>query len=292
MSSADRANPESDPHSAIRAYCAELFTAPETPIEIIRHPVESSAVIAPHAHADRLQLSWLRSCGGRVLVGGEWLSVAGTTAAVSYPGDRHGYELRPDGPGSEIVLIKLGIGANSVLRSSRPFPRLSTALPALPSLEVAIDRLRLDAAPTEAALPRWLADAAAVITRWPRASETGVAHLREIHGAQGDPSVEAAVSLIEDRLGDPPSLEELAHVASLSSRQFSRRFRQALGVTPHQYMTERRVARARVLLFDNRLSGAAIADALGFQSHAVFSRWFRKHEGRTPGQFRDDPTHF
>ncbi|MEM1330145.1 MAG: AraC family transcriptional regulator [Planctomycetota bacterium] len=281
-----------DAGRTISRYCAELFRAEDARLDVLKHPVQSTAAIAPHAHADSLQLTWLRHCGGRILSGNEWFSVAGTTAAVAYPGERHGYELRRDGPNAEIVLVKLPVSAASILRTERPLPHVSTTLPPLPSLESAIDRLHLDVTPTDAAMPRWIADAAAVLTRWPRSTSGGVSHLREIHGAHADPSVEAAVSLIEERISDPPSLDELARAAKLSSRQLSRRFEQAFGVTPHQYMNERRVARARVLLFDDRLTGKAVAEMLGFPSHTVFSRWFRKREGRTPGQFREDPTHF
>ncbi|MEL7472596.1 MAG: AraC family transcriptional regulator [Planctomycetota bacterium] len=280
---------EGDAHDAICEYCSELFAQAEPAIDVIRQPLREPTSIAPHVHEDAVQFTWLMECGGRALADGGWWGVTGRTALVSYPGERHGYELRPLSREAQVVLIKLPARDGSVLRRRRPLPHIATSVPPLPGFETAVDRLHRDVRPTRAAAARWMADAVGVVTRWPR---SGSSQLAESQGADADPAIEDAVSLIERRIGDPPSLEEMAHAAHLSVRQFCRRFRHAVGVAPYQYVTERRIARARSLLFDTRLSSAAVAGELGFGSPAVFSRWFRKHEGRTPGQFRADPTRF
>ena len=53
---------------------------------------------------------------------------------------------------------------------------------------------------------------------------------------------------IEENLGNPLTLRELANLACVSVRHFERAFRQSLGVPPHRYVLERRVSAARDLL--------------------------------------------
>lgn len=74
---------------------------------------------------------------------------------------------------------------------------------------------------------------------------------------------------IEDDLSGPLSLNELARMAGLPKLRFLRSFTDSVGVTPHAYVTERRLQRARKLLQSSDVSLAAIAVECGFahQSH-------------------------
>ena len=82
------------------------------------------------------------------------------------------------------------------------------------------------------------------------------------------------------------TLEELATEACLSRYHFARAFKAAVGVTPHRFVVEQRVARARDLLGDGDLSLAEIAARCGFSSQAHFTRAFRDATGVTPGAYR------
>lgn len=278
--------------AAVAAFCAELFASDRAVVDVVRQPIGGSIDIQPHAHDDALQLALLRDCGGRALAGGRWLGVAGLTALAAYPGQAHGYELRPVSGRAEVTLIKLRVGAASVLHRTRPLATAATSLPESPRLSDAVDRLRRDVPPAGEDRILWTAEAAAVVCCWPRAGAEAWRAGWSSEPAESDAAVQAALSLIESRVGEPPGLDELALAAHLSPRQFSRRFRAAVGRTPHEYVTERRLARAKALLFDHRLSGVEVAERLGFGSHASFTRWFRQHEGRTPGSFRADHTRF
>ncbi|MEM7682097.1 MAG: AraC family transcriptional regulator [Planctomycetota bacterium] len=281
------------PDRALRTYCAELFAHDQPEIEVIRQPIREVVRIEAHDHASLLQLTWLSGCGGRVMTKDRWEGVTGRSALAAYPGDRHGYELTPLTPDAEAVLIKLSAQRGSSLTRSEPLPDVATSLPESPRLSSAIDRLHRDVAPARESVPQWLADAAAVLTLWPRRSERPTSTTQpEADLAEIDPAVESALSLIESRLDRPPSLAEMAKAAHLSERQFCRRFQRATGRTPHAYFTARRLARAQALLFDERLSATKITQVLGFTSPAVFTRWFRQHQGQTPGEFRSDPTRF
>ncbi len=95
-----------------------------------------------------------------------------------------------------------------------------------------------------------------------------------------------ALDLVDDRFADELGLDELAAEACLSPFHFSRLFRKATGVSPHRYVTERRVREAKAKLAEGCLSLVEIALESGFGSQGNFNRIFRKHTGLTPGQFR------
>ncbi len=69
----------------------------------------------------------------------------------------------------------------------------------------------------------------------------------------------------------------------------ARVFRRAYGVTPLQYVTARRIERAKNLLRDSGQPIASIARTLGFDDVAYFNRLFRRVEGVTPGTYRGSP---
>jgi AraC family transcriptional regulator len=76
---------------------------------------------------------------------------------------------------------------------------------------------------------------------------------------------------------------ELAGLVRLSPHYFSLVFRQAVGVSPHQYILQQRVAEARRLLSAGGMTLAELAFHLGFADQSHFSRAFRKVTGTTPG---------
>jgi AraC family transcriptional regulator len=92
--------------------------------------------------------------------------------------------------------------------------------------------------------------------------------------------------LIETRLAEEISLDQLAAEACLSPFHFARLFHRATGTTPLRYVAERRVQVGREMLANDQASIASIASDLGFSSQASFSRVFRKITGLTPGRYR------
>jgi AraC family transcriptional regulator len=100
------------------------------------------------------------------------------------------------------------------------------------------------------------------------------------------PKLKRVIDLIEARFAEAITLRELAAEACLSVFHFSRLFRQATGLSPHRYVTERRVQEAQRKLMLGRSSLLEIALETGFGSQINFIRTFRKSTGLTPGQFR------
>jgi len=92
---------------------------------------------------------------------------------------------------------------------------------------------------------------------------------------------------IEDTLGQPIKLRELAALAGISARHFERAFRQSTGFRPHAYVTERRLHMARDLLINQpELPIEKISLRVGFYSSSHFSSAFRRRTGFTPTNFR------
>ncbi|MEZ4450159.1 MAG: AraC family transcriptional regulator [Nannocystaceae bacterium] len=90
-----------------------------------------------------------------------------------------------------------------------------------------------------------------------------------------------------DRCYDRPlDLEAIARQACFSRYHFLRAFRRAYAITPHQYLTQRRIDRARDLLEAGELSVTDVCLAVGFQSLGSFSTLFRRHVGRSPADYR------
>jgi AraC-like DNA-binding protein len=93
-------------------------------------------------------------------------------------------------------------------------------------------------------------------------------------------------SYIEQSLGHDLSIGKLAKVAGLSPQYFAEMFRQTTGFTPHQYVSHRRVERARQLLVDTDLPLAEVAHRCGFSSQSQFTTVFQRLTEVTPGKFR------
>jgi transcriptional regulator of acetoin/glycerol metabolism/AraC-like DNA-binding protein len=91
---------------------------------------------------------------------------------------------------------------------------------------------------------------------------------------------------IDIHLSDRTQLTELATVAGVSVHHFAREFKRSTGVTPHDYLMQRRIDRAREMLARTGWSLSEVAFAAGFSDQSHMSRHFRRLLGMTPGQFR------
>jgi AraC-like DNA-binding protein len=93
---------------------------------------------------------------------------------------------------------------------------------------------------------------------------------------------------IEANLEGDLSVERMATIACLSRFHFARSFRQAVGQSPHRYVSAKRLERAKALLMHGDRPLVDIALALSFSSQANFTRAFKQATGRAPGQFRQE----
>lgn len=91
---------------------------------------------------------------------------------------------------------------------------------------------------------------------------------------------------IEDGLAFPVAVADLAREASLSPFHFSRAFKHSTGQSPHRYLTERRIERAKSLLRHGDLPLSQIALESGFTSQQHFTGIFRRFTGAPPAAYR------
>lgn len=95
-----------------------------------------------------------------------------------------------------------------------------------------------------------------------------------------------AVEYLREHFRDKISIENLAKVAGLSSRQFGRCFAETYGISPQTFLIKMRVQAACELLRNSNDELADIAMSLGFYDQSSFTLQFRKHMGQTPRRYR------
>lgn len=93
------------------------------------------------------------------------------------------------------------------------------------------------------------------------------------------------IDYINDNLGHELSLKELAAIAQISQYHFCRAFKQMTGLSPHQYLIQQRVERAKQLLQTGEMSIGAVAIACGFAHQSHLHRHFKRLTGVTPKTF-------
>jgi AraC family transcriptional regulator len=91
---------------------------------------------------------------------------------------------------------------------------------------------------------------------------------------------------INEHLHQDIKLIELAAIAQISPYHFLRLFKQAMGITPHQYILQRRIEKAKYLLQESELSIADIAFRVGFCDQSHLTRCFKRLLGITPKQLQ------
>ncbi len=101
-----------------------------------------------------------------------------------------------------------------------------------------------------------------------------------------DPQMGTALTAIHDRVNTPWTVESLAASAGMSRSAFAARFKQLLGQTPLEYVTEWRMQKAMQLLQQDDQKLIDIARSVGYESDAAFSKAFKRVVGANPGEYR------
>ena len=101
-----------------------------------------------------------------------------------------------------------------------------------------------------------------------------------------DSKIARALTAIHEDPGYPWVLEKLAEVAGMSRTAFAARFSECMTMTPLGYITSWRMEIARQELMNSNLPIIEIAEKVGYNSEAAFSRVFKKHNDRAPAAYR------
>jgi AraC-like DNA-binding protein len=99
--------------------------------------------------------------------------------------------------------------------------------------------------------------------------------------------VRLALAWLDQNIGQPLSIPQLAAASGLSQSHFRQRFHKETGFTPSDYLSRRRVLRAKQILQNRQVPITEVAFRLGFQSSPYFAAVFRKFTGMTPSEYRE-----
>jgi AraC family transcriptional regulator len=105
-------------------------------------------------------------------------------------------------------------------------------------------------------------------------------------GGLPDRVLARAKEFLHDEMARNPGVAELSHVVGMNVHHFSRMFKRSTGLTPHRYLNEVRLERAKRLLTNGAMMIIDVALDTGFASPSQFTAFFRKRTGLTPTQYR------
>jgi AraC family transcriptional regulator len=101
-------------------------------------------------------------------------------------------------------------------------------------------------------------------------------------------SLRQALNYINDNLHQDLKIANISELLGMSPYYFCRLFTQSMGISPHQYITQCRLERAKLLLKKTNLSIIEITAEVGFSSQSHFITLFKKQLGTTPLQYKKD----
>jgi AraC-like DNA-binding protein len=100
------------------------------------------------------------------------------------------------------------------------------------------------------------------------------------------PRIISAKIFMDENFHEPIELDQIAGQAFLSKFHFHRLFTRIYRRTPHQYLTQKRIDKAKLLLAENK-SVTDVCNEVGFESIGSFSILFKKEIGFAPQYYRN-----
>jgi AraC-like DNA-binding protein len=97
--------------------------------------------------------------------------------------------------------------------------------------------------------------------------------------------IQRVKAYLREHYADDVSLEELTSIAHMSAFHMARLFRQVVGLPPHAYLVQLRIAHARKMLAQG-FPVSYVASETGFFDQTHFTHQFKRHVGITPGAYR------
>ncbi|MGC6427485.1 MAG: helix-turn-helix domain-containing protein [Akkermansiaceae bacterium] len=116
---------------------------------------------------------------------------------------------------------------------------------------------------------------------------------RRLEHGEGPPlptphrAISELIDKIHENLDQPITVEDLAQQAKMSVSSLERRFKKYLSTTPKRYLVQARIAAACDQLLNTALGIGQIANTLGYQEHASFTRAFVSVMHMSPSEYRE-----
>ena len=117
---------------------------------------------------------------------------------------------------------------------------------------------------------------------------TGLSVPAEPQNSVGNHQCAAVRRYIDHHFKESLTLDQLAEEAHMNKFYLSHAFKQEYGISPINYMISRRLEESKYLLAETDLSMSQIAQLLGFSSLSYFSQAFRKTQGFSPMEYRQE----
>lgn len=111
--------------------------------------------------------------------------------------------------------------------------------------------------------------------------------LFEFQKQHGDDAVLKSQNWLEKNYAQAVSIDQMARESGMSTRNFKRRFKKAIGDTPLVYLQRFRVEAAKRLLEKSKVSIEEVSFQVGYENTAFFRTLFKKNLGITPHQYRN-----
>lgn len=234
------------------------------------------------------QLLYIRSGQGVIeFKRGKSISVSAGTLIILHPNEWHRY--RPDASiGWEEAYI--GIGGTLLERIvSAPFFTTTPTLVSLPpngwfdrELMTLVEEIQSNSAEHPYTLALKTITLIASVVERVRTFSAADSH---------NVAIRMATIHIGHHLGEFIDFAELATSLDMGYSLFRKRFRDYTGLAPLEYQNALRIRRAAHLLTSSDAPVAQIAEELGFNSPAYFTRFFHRSTGQSPTTYRNDKHH-
>jgi AraC family transcriptional regulator len=111
--------------------------------------------------------------------------------------------------------------------------------------------------------------------------------VKEYRGGLTNYQLKIVIEYIQEHLDFNLNLDLLASLINISPHYFACLFKQSTGTSPHKYITNCRLTKAKILLRQNNLAIAFICQEVGFKNQSHFSRVFRQHYQITPKAYQN-----
>ena len=184
---------------------------------------------------------------------------------------------------SQSALDSLGYERGSRRIEGLHMPQQSTHDPVMHGMAISLTASMMQPNEAQASFVEYMALAfyAHAASAYGSMPEKGLSHgglapwqLRRVH------------DVVQAELAADHTISRLAMECGLSSSHFARAFKETTGIPPHQWLTHRRVERARTLMARTTMELTDIALACGFVDQSHFSRVFARVEKQSPGRWR------
>ena len=99
--------------------------------------------------------------------------------------------------------------------------------------------------------------------------------------------IKESIAYIEKHYQEPMSVSDIARALGTSTSYLSRIFKESTGETIIRTINHKRIEKAKIYLKDTDYKVYEVADILGFENVTYFSRFFKKHTGISPKEYKE-----